>query len=102
MSRFAMFPKSRRMMTCRQVGERLQAYVDGEIDDLTIRRIAHHLDDCRRCGMELGVYTEIKATLSRQSQGVDLDALERLRAFGHGLASGTDDNPRADAGTPGG
>ena len=57
MSRFTLFPKSRRMMTCRRVGEKLQAYLDGEVDDLSNRRIAHHLEDCRRCGMELDVYT---------------------------------------------
>jgi anti-sigma factor RsiW len=90
MSRFAMFPKSRRMMTCRRVGEQLQAYLDGEVDDLSARRIAHHLEDCRRCGMELEVYTEIKATLQRRAGGVDADALDRLRSFGQRLATAPD------------
>jgi anti-sigma factor (TIGR02949 family) len=90
MSRFAMFPKSHRMMTCRRVGEKLQAYLDGEVDDLTTRRIAHHLEDCRRCGMELDVYTQIKASLQRRGNAADEDALQRLRSFSEQLASTPD------------
>lgn len=94
MSRFAMFPKSHRMMTCRRVGEKLQAYLDGEVDDLTTRRIAHHLEDCRRCGMDLDVYTQIKASLQRRGDEVAADALERLSAFSQQLASEPD--PESD------
>lgn len=90
MSRFAMFPISHRMMTCRRVGEKLQAYLDGEVDDLTTRRIAHHLEACRRCGMELEVYTEIKASLRRRGGRVEADAVERLRSFGQQLTSAAD------------
>jgi anti-sigma factor (TIGR02949 family) len=93
MSRFAMFPKSRRMMTCRRVGEKLQAYLDGEVDDLTTRRIAHHLEDCRRCGMELDVYTQIKASLRRRGDEADEGALQRLRSFSEKLASSPDPAP---------
>lgn len=87
MSRFAMFPKSHRMLTCRRVGEKLQAYLDGEVDDLTTRRIAHHLEACRRCGMELAVYTQIKASLRRRGDGVEADAVERLRSFSQQLTA---------------
>ena len=102
MSRFTLFPKSRRMMTCRRVGETLQAYLDGEVDDLSARRIAHHLEDCRRCGMELGVYTEIKASLQRRGETVDGEALGRLRSFGQQLATGTGIESASDEETPGG
>lgn len=91
MSRFAMFPKDRRMMMCRRVGERLQAYLDGEVDDLTTRRIAHHLEDCRRCGMELAVYTQIKASLQRRIGELDAEVVERLRSFSEQLAVAPDD-----------
>ena len=102
MSRFTLFPKSRRMMTCRRVGETLQAYLDGEVDDLSAQRIAHHLEDCRRCGMELDVYTEIKASLQRAGGDVDGEALDRLRSFGQQLATDADVKPVADEESPGG
>lgn len=51
--------RSERPMNCMQVGRRLQRYLDGDIDDLTARRIMLHLEDCRRCGMEAATYTEI-------------------------------------------
>jgi anti-sigma factor RsiW len=102
MSRFSMFPKSRRMMSCRRVGELLQAYLDGEVDDITARRIAHHLEDCRRCGMELSVYTEIKTSLRRRGGDVDRAALDRLRSFGERLVTDpeVDIDPREES--PGG
>ncbi|MGW0734812.1 zf-HC2 domain-containing protein [Streptomyces sp. NPDC002851] len=34
----------------------LQAYLDGETDELTARRVADHVEDCRRCGLEATVY----------------------------------------------
>ncbi len=89
MSRFTLFPKSRRMMSCRRVGEVLQAYLDGEVDEITSGRVAHHLEDCRRCGMELGVYTEIKTSLSRGGPTVDDAAVARLREFSRRLANCT-------------
>lgn len=95
MSRFRMFPKSQRPMSCRRVAEVLQGYLDGEVDDLTSVRIARHLEACRRCGMELAVYQEIKASLRRSERGVDDDAVERLRSFGARLLS------EDDAGDPG-
>ncbi|MBV7697464.1 glycosyltransferase [Streptomyces sp. TRM70350] len=33
---------------------------------LTARRVAAHVDDCRRCGLEAAVYREIKSALARQ------------------------------------
>lgn len=112
MSRFMLFPKSRRMMSCRRVGETLQAYLDGEVDDLRARRIARHLEDCRRCGMELDVYTEIKASLRRRGSEHDggpagrshREALERLRSFGDQLAAGPHPDIHPDTGeeAPGG
>lgn len=78
-------PRSERPMNCMQVGRRLQRYLDGDVDDLTARRIMLHLEDCRRCGMEVAAYTEIKASLARRGEGVAGDALARLRSFGERL-----------------
>jgi anti-sigma factor RsiW len=73
-----------RPINCRQVGKRLQRYLDGEIDDLTARRIMHHLEDCRRCGLEAAEYAAIKASLA-QRDGVADEAVARLREFGERL-----------------
>ena len=74
-----------RPINCHQVGRRLQRYLDGELDELTARRIMRHLEDCRRCGMEAATYTEIKASLARRGEQLPDDTLARLRSFGEHL-----------------
>ena len=76
---------TKEMASCRQVIRVLQAYLDGQTDELTARRVANHLDACRRCGLEASTYREIKAALARQASPLDVAALERLRSFGSGL-----------------
>ncbi|MBT2490735.1 zf-HC2 domain-containing protein [Streptomyces sp. ISL-96] len=81
-------------MNCMQVARLLQSYLDGETDEVTARRVAAHLKDCRRCGLEVSVYREIHNTLARRVEP-DAGAVERLRAFGESLmsdpAAGNDD-----------
>lgn len=74
---------SREVASCLEVGRVLQSYLDGHVDELTARRVARHLELCRRCGLEAETYTEIKNALSRRGR-VDLDpgAVARLRDFG--------------------
>lgn len=40
------------MARCLRTSRVLQAYLDGETDERTARRVAHHLEDCRRCGLQ--------------------------------------------------
>jgi predicted anti-sigma-YlaC factor YlaD len=88
-----------RPMSCRQVGRLLQRYLDHDLDDVTARRIMRHLDDCRRCGLEAAVYTEIKASLARRGADVPADTLDRLRAFGERLVrEGSDHWPDESTG----
>ncbi len=82
------------MASCMQVARQLHAYLDGEIDDVTARRIARHLELCRRCGLEASTYTEIKSALVRRGEPVPDEALERLRRFGEDLV----DQPRDESG----
>ena len=92
--------RTERPMNCMQVGRRLQRYLDGEIDDLAVRRIMRHLEQCRRCGMEAAAYNEIKNSLARHSHDLPGDALDRLRAFGQQLVDALpegDDGPHQDA-----
>jgi anti-sigma factor RsiW len=79
-------PEQRRM-NCMQVVRILQAYLDGQVDEVTARRVSAHLEDCRRCGLEAAVYREIKHSLSRRETPAD-EAVARLRGFGEALARG--------------
>ena len=75
-------------MDCHQVGELLQHYLDGRIDADRARRIEAHLEECRRCGMEVDTYERIKATLAAHRPEVPAESVDRLRAFGERLARG--------------
>ena len=77
-------------MSCHQVGEVLQEYLDGHIDAERAKRIEAHLEECRRCGMEFETYERIKVTLAAQRPEIPADSIERLRAFGERLARGED------------
>jgi anti-sigma factor RsiW len=73
-----------RRMSCLRVARVLQSYLDGEIDEITARRVAAHVEDCRRCGLEASVYREIKSALARR-QTPDTTAVSRLQVFGASL-----------------
>lgn len=75
-------------MSCHQVGEVLQQYLDGNIDAERAGRIEAHLEECRRCGMEADTYERIKATLAAQRPEVPAESVARLREFGERLARG--------------
>jgi anti-sigma factor (TIGR02949 family) len=91
--------RAQRKMNCMQVGRALQSYLDDEIDDFTARRIAAHLEDCRRCGMEADAYTELKRALNRRADRIDHAPMDRLRDFSRRLADG-DIPPEVDAENP--
>lgn len=74
--------------TCHEVLRILQSYLDGELNDLTAQRVARHLGECRRCGLEAAAYTEVKRALRRRARGSLQDAsLSRLREFSRRLAT---------------
>ena len=75
-------------MSCHQVGEVLQQYLDGQIDPERAGRIDSHRDECRRCGMEAEIYERIKTTLAEQRPEVSAESVDRLREFGQRLARG--------------
>jgi len=75
-------------MTCGEVGEWLQHYLDGELDDGRSERLAAHLEDCRRCGLEADTYERIKHALADHQLSVPADSLARLREFGARIARG--------------
>ncbi|MBT8208857.1 MAG: zf-HC2 domain-containing protein [Acidimicrobiales bacterium] len=73
-------------MNCREVGRRLQTYLDGELTDDRIEAIKQHLDACSRCGLEADVFNQIKADLAGISPTPDAAALRRLREFTEQIA----------------
>jgi anti-sigma factor RsiW len=78
----------RSTVDCRAVGRWIQSYVDDELEPDRRGQIAEHLEACRRCGLELSTYREVKASLGRERPEVAPDALDRLRRFGAALAEG--------------
>jgi anti-sigma factor RsiW len=81
-------------MDCQQVGELLQHYLDDELDETRVARIVEHLDDCRRCGLEVEAYEQIKSSLASRRAEVPADSVERLREFGRRLARGEEPSTR--------
>lgn len=68
-------------LRCREVARVLQTHIDGELDAATAAKVTAHLEACRRCGMEASTYRDLKESLTRLSEPVDADAVERLRGF---------------------
>ena len=84
------------MARCLRTSRALQRYLDGESDDLTAARVAAHLEECRRCGLQARTYLAIKQALRSGSRDVDDLTLHRLHAFSRSLAdtAGPDDDAR--------
>lgn len=77
----------KKSVNCREVGLRLQSYLDGEIDAGRAGQIRAHLDDCVACGLEADAFVKIKKDLNAQSVPADSDALARLRDFSAQIAA---------------
>ncbi len=79
-------------LNCREVGQVLQAYLDGELADEDAPLVAAHLEECRLCGLEAASYERIKAALAQpMPEGADPEAIDRLRSFGRDLAAFDED-----------
>lgn len=93
MNRFRLHAVADRRLSCRQVGKILQRYLDSELDEVATDRVAEHLEDCRRCGMDADVYLEIKASIGRDAPAVPEEALSRLQDFSRDLIRSAGDDP---------
>lgn len=78
---------------CPEVARVLQTYLDGEVDARTLRLVSAHLEDCRRCGLEVETYSALKQALHRVGDP-PAEPVERLRTFAVQLAAG--DGPDRD------
>lgn len=76
---------------CREVRRLMQAFVDGELPAGGAERVAAHLQDCDRCGVDAETYRRVKQRLTRLRAPADPTALSRLERFVEELTSGTPD-----------
>ena len=83
-------------MRCMRTMPVLQSYLDGNVDEVTARRVAAHLEGCRRCGLEIEVYSAIKRALAGDHDTIDSDVIDRLQHFASRLAHGGDPIPGND------
>ncbi len=86
--------RRRKGLSCDQVLEVLQSYLDGEIDAGTANKVAAHLDECTDCDLEAGVYDRIRTSLAARVEPVDAGVMSSLESFGARLAAG--DIPDSD------
>lgn len=77
----------RSRMSCAEVAEVLQAYLDGELGADTVPLVEDHLESCRRCGLDASVYADVKHALANRVAPRP-ESVERLRAFGKRIAHG--------------
>lgn len=90
------FPRPKDM-TCEQVADLLQTYLDQEVDGAPASKVSVHLGDCRQCGIEYTVYQDIKETLVRRTQApVDPAVMSTLRRFCDDLTHGRIEAPDPD------
>lgn len=68
-------------MTCKEVGLRIQSYLDGELDEARLEGIRSHLAACFDCGLEADTFRAIKEQLADSSGPTDPAVLDRLRRF---------------------
>ena len=77
-------------MNCREVGLRVQSYLDGELDERRMNGIRAHLAACVDCGLEADVFLKIKTDLAQTAHPTDVEALTRLREFSEQISDHTD------------
>lgn len=80
----------RRSPSCDEIMEVLQAYLDGEVDAETARKVAGHLEDCSACSHESDVYERIKTSLSNRRRDIDPEVRAALEAFSRDLRTISD------------
>ncbi|MGH8777317.1 MAG: anti-sigma factor family protein [Jiangellaceae bacterium] len=85
-------------MSCREAVRRLWRYLDGELDDLSSRRVEEHLEHCVVCCGELEFVGELQHVLaSQQVAELSSEVQERLESFLTGLTEATTEtSPEGD------
>lgn len=82
-------------LSCRKVGKVLQTHLDGELDEARRRKVAAHLDECERCGLEAEVLDGVRAALRGRRDRLPVATATALREFSDRLVNGADPPPPA-------
>ncbi len=80
-------------LSCRKVAKVLQSHLDGELDDERRRKVAAHLDECERCGLEAEVLDGVRTALRSRREKLPVATATALREFSDRLISGEADPP---------
>jgi anti-sigma factor RsiW len=84
-------------MTCEQVAQLLQHYLDHEVEDGTASQVSLHLGGCEHCGIEYTVYQDIRETLVRRVRlPVDPSVMDTLHRFCDDLTHGRIASPERE------
>ena len=75
----------RKDLSCQEIMEVLQSYLDGETDAAVARDVASHLGKCHHCEVESQVYDRIRSSLSHRQVAVDPQVMQALNDFSHQL-----------------
>lgn len=76
-----LFGRGGASLSCEEVLEVLQSYLDGETDAATARRVSEHLHECKDCTWESSIYERIKESLATPPDHVEPEILDRLEGF---------------------
>lgn len=76
-----------RGLSCQQVEQVMQQYLDGELAPEETPKVLEHLEACKDCGLEADLYTRIKATLHLHQETPSDDSMANVRALAAELAS---------------
>ena len=82
-------------LSCRKVAKVLQSHLDGELDDERRRKVAAHLDECERCGLEADVLSGVRSALRARRERLPAATATALREFTDRLIHG-EAPPRSD------
>ncbi len=75
---------------CTEVMNKIQMYLDRELDEPTAAKIADHLEMCQDCKFEADFFAKIKYSLQTSGGAVAPDTLDRLHNFASSLTEGSE------------
>lgn len=76
----------RRGMSCSQVEEVMQQYLDNELEPSEVPKVLAHLEACKDCGLEAELYTRIQNSLHEHQAAPSADSMDKIRALARELA----------------
>lgn len=76
-----------RGLSCHQVEQVMQQYLDGELSPDETPKVLEHLEACKDCGLEADLYNRIKSTLHTYQETPTDDAMASVRALATELAT---------------